>query len=154
MAQAELFKEPQQFKNCIRCAKRCRVEGNKDPNASIFVKGDMKTGKFCAECLIVDFFKNFAIGPSSALGKEYFDHALPQPEWRKEVGDKDKRFDPASLREPHVQEHMLAIIQTAARVHGAQLTFEEIDWDEVIANWHLPFPEKPKGRGKRKRGTP
>lgn len=138
--------QQEQFKNCERCAKRCRVEAKANPRASIFVKGDMKTGRFCGECLIVDFFKNFDLGPSSALGKEYFDHSLPQPEWRKDVGDKDVRFDPESLREPHVQQHMLQIIETAKRVHDAELEFGEIDWDEVIANWHLPFHEKPKGR--------
>lgn len=137
-----------QYKSCERCAKRCRVEPSTDPHAQLFVKGDMKTGRFCAECLIVDFFKNFDLGPSSAFGKEYFDHSLPQPEWRKELGDSSKRFDPACLREPHVQQHMLHIIETAKRVYGAQLEFGEIDWDEVIANWHLPFPEKRKRKGK------
>ena len=108
----------------------------------MFIKGTLKTGKFCNNCAVVDFFKNMDTGPSSGLGKEYFDHSLPQPEWRKEVGDKDKRFDPESLRLPHIQEHMLRILV----VSRGELPFEDIDWDEVIANWHLPFPVRRSGR--------
>jgi hypothetical protein len=136
-------------KQCERCAKRCRVVDKKNPNANYFVRGDMKTGRFCAECLIVDFFKNFDLGPSSALGAEYFDHSLPQPEWRSEVGDKYQRFNPEWLRLPHIQEQLRRIIEVAAAKHGAELSFDEVDWDEVIANWHLPFPKKGRGRKKK-----
>lgn len=153
MAQLELFASQQpatqeavQFKSCIRCAKRCRVVPKANPNASIFVMGDMKTGKYCAECLVVDFFKNFDIGPSSAMGKEYFDHSLPQPEWRKETGDPDRRFDPECLRLPHVQEQFAAIVEVAKQTCNAELNTGDFDWDEVIANWHLPFPQKPNKR--------
>ncbi len=133
-------------KNCERCEKRCRPVANVNPNANIFVKGDMKTGRYCVECLIVDFFKNFEMGPSSAMGAEYFDHNLPQPEYRKEQGDPDRRFDPACLRLPHIQEQMTAVLVAAQSEHGAELDPSEIDWDEVIANWHLPFPPKSKRR--------
>lgn len=152
--QPTLFPEPShgppaQFKNCIRCQKRCRVVAKVNPNANLFVRGDAKTGKYCVECLIVDFFKNCEHGPSSAMGKEYFDHSAPWPEWRKEVGDKEKRFDPETLRDPTVQQQFNAIILAAQREHNAELAPGEFDWDEVIANWHLPFPEK---KGKKKRG--
>ena len=61
---------PEETKNCIRCGIRCRTVPKRNPNASMFVKGDMKTGKFCANCLVVDFFKNCDTGPSSSLGAE------------------------------------------------------------------------------------
>lgn len=146
MSQKNLFEPAPETKPCERCAKRCLVANKKNPHANVFVKGDMKTGRFCAECLIVDFFKNFDLGPGSAMGFEYFDHSLPQPEWRKGVGDKDQRFDPECLRAPHVQDCMRRILEAAKSQHNAELNFDEIDWDEVIANWHLPFPGKKKKR--------
>ncbi len=114
-------------KNCERCAKRCRVAPVSNPNAQVFRRGDMKTGRFCAECLIVDFFKNFDLGPSSALGKSYFDS-----------------FNPECLRLPHIQAQLARIIVTAQTQYGSELDVSEIDWEEVIANWHLPFPGKKK----------
>lgn len=149
MEQKSLFEnspqQPAQFKNCIRCGIRCRIaKGN--PNAQIFKYGDRRTGKFCVNCLVVDFFKNFDMGPSSALGKEYFDSSLPQPGWRNEVGDKDIRFSPDSLRLPHIQQQLTSIFMAAHREYQAEIIAPEIDWDEVIANWHLPFPEKPARR--------
>ena len=157
--QQELFGEPDGPKLpakvalCTRCAKRCRIADKVNPNANYFVKGDEKTGRFCAECLMVDFFKNFDLGPSSAMGKEYFDHSIQQPEWRKQVGDKDNRFDPEAFRLPHIQHQMFSIIQ-ATQAMGGELTFEEIDWDEVIANWHLPFPEKKKPQKRNRKKPP
>lgn len=121
-----------QIRNCIRCAKRCRAVAKKNPDAQVFVKGTVETGRLCADCLVVDFFKNFDLGILSSLGPDFVE-----------------RFDPEGLRLPHIQEQFTAIIMAARKQYGAELTPEEIDWDEVIANWHLPFPEKPK-RGRRK----
>lgn len=143
----QTVQEPYRFKNCARCGVRCRTVDKSNPMANYFVKGDARSGKFCANCLIVDFFKNFDLGPSSALGKEFFDSSLPQPKYRKELGDEDPRFDPESLRLPHIQAQLTNIILVAHRERGAELDPAEIDWDEVIANWHLPFPDK-KGRRK------
>lgn len=139
------------IKNCVRCEKRCRAVAKVNHSANIFVKGDIKTGRFCVECLVVDFFKNFEIGPSSALGAAYFDHSLPQPEYHKETGDPDRRFDPECLRLSHIQQQMTAVFVAAQTHHGAELDPSEIDWDEVIANWHLPFP--PKRKRRRGKGT-
>lgn len=147
--QQSLFPEPaqpSQTKNCIRCNIRCRVAAKRNPDAAVFVKGTVTTGRLCANCLVVDFFKNFELGPSAGLGKEYFDASVPWPAWRR---DPEKRFDPTALREPHIQQQFTAIILAARAHYGAELLPEEIDWDEVIANWHLPFPEKKGKRGKR-----
>lgn len=135
-SQQSLFPDAPQplVKNCVRCAKRCRVVDKANPNAQLFVKGDMKTGRFCTECLIVDFFKNFDYGGYPLM--EMLDR-------------KDKPFDPECFRLPHVQDQFGAIVVAAQKQFGAELSPEEIDWDEVIANWHLPFPEKP-GRKKKR----
>ena len=145
--ESESFKPPEGTKHCLRCHKLCRVAAEKNPKANLFVKGTKKTGRYCTECLIVDFFQNCAIGPASAMGAEFFNHALPQPSWRKDCGDEDRRFDPESLRQPEIQGMMTKIIIAAQGQYAAELTPEEIDWLEVISNWNLPFPEKkPKQR--------
>lgn len=113
--QQAFFGPPEGTLNCVRCSKRCRVAAKRNPNAELFVKGTKETGRYCADCLVVDFLKN-------------------------------SEDDPAGFRLPHMQQQMVAIILAARKEHGAELTPEEVDWDEVIANWHLPFPEKPKRR--------
>lgn len=128
-------KEPRQpvrgpeFKNCIRCGVRCRTVTKKNPDANVFVRGDMQTGRFCTNCLVTDFFKNFDLGPAGSLGPEYFDS-----------------FNPEGLRLPHIQQQFAAVVMAAKRSYGAELFADEIDWDEVIANWHLPFPETRRGK--------
>ena len=101
-------------KNCERCAKRCRAAQQRNNDADLFVKGTVQTGRFCADCLVADFFKNCERGPLSGMGQEFAD-----------------RFDPESLRLPHIQDCFRSIIATAKTQFGAELTFEEIDWDEV-----------------------
>ena len=112
-------------KNCERCAVRCRVVAQRTLDAEVFVKGTIKPGRLCTNCLVVDFFKNFDCGPSAAMGAEFFEN-----------------FDPEGLRLPHIQEIFGSIVKAAAEHYGAELTCEEIDWDEVIANWQLPFSSK------------
>jgi hypothetical protein len=143
--------QPAGFKNCVRCNIRCRVAAERNREADLFVHGTARTGLFCANCLVVDFFKNCDIGPSSSLGKHHFDRSLPQPEYEKDRGQPDRRFDPECLRLPHVQTQFRAILAAAQVEYGAELTPGEIDWDEVVANWDLPFPEKPR-RAKRRKG--
>ena len=70
----------------------------------------------------------------------------------KETGDPDRRFDPECLRLPHVQKQMMAVFVAAQEHHGAELDHSEIDWDEVIANWPLPFSQK--RQKQRPGGTP
>ena len=137
---------PSGVARCVRCSKRCRVASKVNPRASLFVKGTAQTGRFCAECVFVDFLRNCDIGPATALGEHYFDPHKPQPEY--ERGKPDRRFDPETLRLPHVQSQIRAIVEAAARQYGAELTFAEIDWDEVIANWSLPFPARKQRRTK------
>ncbi len=139
---------PSGVARCVRCSKRCRVVSKVNPSANLFVKGTVQTGRFCAECVFVDFLRNCEIGPATALGEHYFDPHKPQPGY--EEGEPDRRFDPETLRLPHVQSQIRAIVEAAARQYGAELTFKEIDWDEVIANWALPFPEKKQRRRKKR----
>jgi hypothetical protein len=117
---------PVQIVNCTRCGIRCQAVDKRNQKAQVFVKGDVLTGRFCVNCLVVDFFKNFELGPVI-----------------------DDKFDPECLRLPHIQQQFAAIVVAAKSSYGAELTSGEIDWDEVIANWNLPFRDKPK-RGRKK----
>jgi hypothetical protein len=107
----------------------------------MFIRGDMKHGKLCGSCLIVSFMRCKFYGLASAMGEEYFDPAVPQPEWRKEVGDPDARFDPECLRDSDFQQDLLKIIFAAQQEFHAELQERDIDWDAACRNWHLPFPE-------------
>lgn len=133
---------PAGVKNCTRCGIRCRCAEKVNSHANLFVKGDAKTGKFCVNCLVVDFFKNGEYGGQPIFEQHYMDPSLPQPEWRKEVGDKDVRFDPECLRMPHVQQQFAALAIAAMSSSGAELDPVEIEWDAVIKNWNLPFRSK------------
>lgn len=131
----------QATKNCERCGIRCRVVATRNEDANLFVKGTTRTGKFCANCVVTDFLVNCDTGPLVQTAKPaYWDNLPNRPPW--------KGFDPECLRLPHVQEQMMTIIAAARKQYGAELTIIEVDWDEVIANWHLPFPEKAKGKRK------
>lgn len=152
--QKELFGAPQNpgVKMCTRCAKPCRVAAKVNPNADLFVKGTMETGKFCAECLVTDFLQNFEYGGQNAFNYQFVPAGRPCPRhYDGQDWETRKIFDPEGLRLPHMQEQFASIVITAQKQFGAELTPEEFDWDEVIANWHLPFPEKPT-RGKRGKG--
>lgn len=120
-------------KNCERCGKRCQAVEKRNADASIFVRGDAETGKWCAECLVVHFFKEFDLGPISSVGIEQIEAIAPE-----------------CFRLPHIREAFERVIAVAKSHYGAELVTDDFDWDEVIANWHLPFPKTGKGRRKRK----
>lgn len=134
----------QQVKRCVRCGIRCRVVEKANRQAEVFVRGDAETGLFCANCLVVDFFLNFDLGPISALDESFFRKPDTLPDCREELAHYKPIFNPDCLRLPHIQEQFGRIVAAASAQHGAELSAEEIDWDAVIANWHLPFPVKPK----------
>ena len=119
-------------KTCERCGKLCQTVPTTNTTAQVFVRGTAVSGRFCTGCVVVDFLKNFNLGPSNALGPEFF-----------------KSFDPEGFRLPHLQAQFARAVVVAARRFGSELTVDEIPWDEIIKNWHLPFPTK---RNK-KRGT-
>lgn len=137
--------EPAPVKNCVRCHIRCRTVAKRNDAAQVFVKGTVQTGRFCTNCLVVDFYKNFELGPSSSLGKHYFDKSLPRPDW--DSRGPDRRFDPEYLLQPHLRKQFESMLFAAQSHYGAELTSDQIDWDEVVANWDLPFPETPKRKG-------
>ncbi len=130
----DILNQQCETKLCERCAKRCRTVAKKNPNAQIFVLGTTETGRLCTECVVTHMIRVFDLGPSSSLGKERMNELFPD-----------------CLRAPHIQEQMQRIIRVAASSYGSEMLPDAVDWDEVIANWHLPFAEETKPAKKKKK---
>ena len=82
------------------------------PEARLFKKS-LKGA--CLECTVAALFHD--------VGENGIGHVLP------------KNFNPESLRLPHLQSQFARMMD----VGNSEADFSEIDWDEVIANWHLEF---------------
>lgn len=102
--------------NCPRCQKRCLAgpDGNQEARPLRRARKGM-----CLECCVSGIFQSNSM--ERGIG-----FALP------------KNFDPEGLRLPHIQEQFSRVLQ----VGMSEANLEDIDWDEVIANWGLPFPKK------------
>jgi hypothetical protein len=100
--------------NCGRCGVRCRIADQRNENARIAAYA-AKSG-VCGNCAVTGILKTI-------MGE----------------GDKHRAgwfsaFTVEGLRLPHVQERVIALLKAG----NADLRPDEIDWDEVIANWNLP----------------
>jgi hypothetical protein len=114
---------------CERCGKRCRAAKSEKPEARPFRKAERGT---CLECCVAGLFQQPTNG----------DEALPTA-LAMAVKNGSK---PEDLRLPHLQQQFERLM----RVGQSEAEFGQIDWDEVIANWHLPFPPEPaRKRGRR-----
>jgi hypothetical protein len=129
MTQKNLFSEMQTpaIKNCSRCGRKCRC-AEKESTAKYMRRGTVASGEFCANCLMTHFLKNFDLGPRQAMGADEFDKTFPD-----------------ALRLPHIQEQMNKIASFGDGPAG------EVDWEVVVAQWHLEFPRSGgRGAGKRR----
>jgi hypothetical protein len=107
---------------CCRCGAPCRKMPGK-PSARL-LRYSLDSVGFCVNCAATEFLQGLHIISYQRPG--------------------DKPFDPKYFRLPRVQSHFAAILLSGK----ADAKPEEIDWLEVAANWHLPFP---KLRRKRKK---
>ena len=101
--------------NCPRCNKRCLATETTRPDARPLRKA---LKGMCLECCVSALFQD--------IGENGMGHALPPD------------FDPNGLRLPHIQRQFARVLE----VGMSEANMDEIDWDEVIANWELPFPGK------------
>ncbi|MCE5277168.1 MAG: hypothetical protein ABFD92_16695 [Planctomycetaceae bacterium] len=116
--------------HCDRCHVPCRT-GTPDPKARLLMLSEGPHG-LCVNCAVTDFFKNEKYGVS-----------LEQVMRGSDLdGPTDPAACPKALALPHVQKQFSEVL----RVGCAQVSPDDIDWLEIIANWHLPFPKK---KGKR-----
>lgn len=112
--------ESQAIANCARCGIRCcKKPGSDEARLLHYTTSDFG---FCVNCGVTEVLQSLDVIASPGRGA--------------------KPFDPECLRLPHVQKQFEAIMvsgKSDARPH-------EIDWLEIIANWSLPFPKKPRRR--------
>ena len=103
---------------CERCGKQLQMGGSKNPDARLLRRAESPQG-YCAGCAATQFLK--CTGP---------------------LGEVLSQMGPEMLRAPHVQTQFRAVMQSG----GADAAFEEIDWERVIAYWHLPVAGEKKAR--------
>lgn len=100
--------------DCLRCGERCRVAG--PPGKEAKMLRFAKQG-MCVNCAVHDFLRNTY--PLNIL--------LAQS-------------GPRVLLFPHIQEQFAGIM----KVGLADAKPDEIDWQKIVDNWELPFPNKMK----------
>ena len=118
----------QKIVKCPRCEKRCVGEATQRPESRPFQKS---LKGMCLECTVSAFFQdeNQDVGIGFALPKD---------------------FPPDGLRLPHIQDQIRRVLAAGM----CEASFDEIDWDEIIANWHLPFGTKHQSYRERKSWPP
>lgn len=109
--------------NCLRCHVRCRLGPSPNPEALLLRYA--KTAGYCPNCALTDWLKRHVTREAEPWG--------PHGNWMAPML-------PDGLALPHIRE----LIVRCVLVGKADMKPHEIDWDEVVANWHLPFPEKVK----------
>ena len=103
--------------NCMRCGTIClRQAGNREARLLRKTTGN----GLCVNCCATEFLQSLDV--------------INDP------GKDQPAFDPECLQLPHIQKQFAAIMS----VGKADARPDEIDWLEVIANWYLPFPKKPR----------
>ncbi len=100
---------------------------------------------YCPNCAITEFIlgtpsMSQIVSGSMSPKPPGMDAAL----YERMAADERQRASqfPEAFRLPHIQEAFASMLRV-----GECEAVEEIDWDEVIANWDLPFPRKMVGYG-------
>lgn len=106
--------------NCERCGVPLTI-GVGAPEARFITLASGPRG-LCANCVVTRFFKSQEMAHAADCGKARL---------------------PEALRSPHVQAQFACVL----RAGESDLAPDLIDWLEVIANWHLPFPGRGKSKG-------
>ena len=99
--------------NCIRCEKPCRASGNTNPKARLLKR--TSTIGLCANCAVTEFL----------LSLEPIRHGI------------EKNGVDATLKNANVRKQFEGVMKAGL----ADMKSEEIDWETIIRNWALPFPE-------------
>ncbi len=102
--------------HCERCDARCKVTGQRNPEAKMLRRSKEPKG-LCVNCAVHDWLRNTY--PVNLL--------LAQS-------------GPKALALPHIREQFTGIMRTGF----ADAKPDEIDWDRIVENWDLPFKNKVK----------
>jgi hypothetical protein len=110
---------------CSRCGVPCRVAQARNEDARLLMNAPDARSGWCGDCAATDFLKS------------------TEP-----CGMLLERSGPEILRTEHIQDQFARIMVAGE----ADVSPPEINWDRVIANWHLPFTKRGgKARGGRRR---
>lgn len=113
MKQANLF-ESEQRCNCQRCGVRIRLDPKAGSKAKMLKRSAVPKG-LCLNCAMHDWLRNtYPVNLLLAQG------------------------GPRALSLPHIQEMIAGIMKS----QFSDAAVDEIDFDAVIENWDLPFPNK------------
>lgn len=102
--------------HCERCGRECQVAPGRTEEARLLRKAKEPKG-YCVNCGVTLWLVN----------------AYPINEIIEE-----SPHGPEMLLHPHIQQQFGAIMRTG----NADASLEEIDWEIVVANWHLPIEAK------------
>jgi hypothetical protein len=108
-----------QVRNCLRCAARCVVAETRNDAARVVSHAD--GDGLCHNCIVTQTLKSISLMHSAILPAG--------TTWQ------------SALRLPHIQEQFSRLLVAGK----ADLCGDQIDWDEVAANWDLPMPGKQGG---------
>lgn len=104
--------------DCKRCGHQCQVDALEGTKAKMLRRA--KGPGLCVNCAVHDWLRN-TYPPNILLAQS----------------------GPQVLLFPHIQEQFAGLM----RIGFADAKPDEIDWQKIIDNWELPFPNKVKSRG-------
>lgn len=110
----------QQVAFCERCGRMLRVAGPRNPDAKMLRRAKNPKG-LCVNCATHDWLRN----------------TYPVNMQLAEKG-------PGILLYPHIRDVFRHLLSTAC----ADAKLDEINWNLIVENWELPFPDKVKPSGK------
>ena len=123
--QPTLFQQgrARQTTNCDRCNVRLQIATERNGDGKPIRRSLTERG-YCPNCAVTEFI----------LGTEPLKTVVTR--------DRADQF-PEAFRLEHVQVQFRTMLEAG----GAGEVVAQLDWDEVIANWALPFPQKIQGYG-------
>lgn len=121
----------QKLTTCNRCNVRLQIATERVEDARPIRKSLTARG-YCPNCAITELIKGT---------EPLCDLVSDKPPLRGPPHAGMGHF-PEAFRLPHIQEQFERVLRA-----GNCEAVGQIDWDEVIANWELPFPRKIRGYG-------
>lgn len=110
------FSNTDNITNCLRCGAKCKIEPIPGSKARLLKRGN-KEG-LCLSCAVHDWLRNTYPINMLLAGMQ----------------------NPQNLLLPDIQEQFAGIL----KVGFSDAKPDEIDWQQIVDNWDLPFPTKVK----------
>lgn len=110
--------EQRDYALCERCNARCKVDPLPNSKSKMLKRGKGDKGNLCINCAVHDWLRNTYPVNMILAGMK----------------------NPQSLLLPHIHEQFAGIL----RAGFSDAKPEEIDWQQIVDNWDLPWPNKVK----------